>query len=388
MQPPRTLVALMEPDDARADSLLAVSIAAIGVAGTLLTRGRPDLLGYGLLVACGLPLAWRRRAPVTVLAAVALLAFAYDVLEEPGAFFTIPIALALFTVVDTGRRAVAVGGLVGIVGGFLVVGVGLGRGHVIDAVNAAWFAGWLVASVVLGEVTRGRRAYLQEVERRALEAERTREEEARRRAGEERMRIARELHDVLAHRISLINVQAGVGAHLLDRQPEQARASLLAIHEASREAMQELRATLGVLRQVDEPEPRSPTPGLAQVGRVVADTRSTGLDARLEIQGNPRTLPTEVDLAAYRIVQESLTNVIRHAAASRVTVSLAYLPAAIDIEVTDDGQGAAATPGATGTGNGLAGMRERVAALGGAFESGARVGRGFRVHARLPAPAP
>jgi signal transduction histidine kinase len=366
--------------------MLAALAALTALAGTILLFGRPGPLAALLLVAMCAPLAVRRRSPVAALVLTTVLALAYDILDLPGGLYTIPLAIALFSVADSGRRLVAIVGVAVIAVGFLAVGLVLGRGHVSDLENAAWFAGWLVASVVLGEVTRGRRAYLEEAERRAVEAERTREEEARRRAGEERMRIARELHDVLAHRISLISVQAGVGAHLLDRQPEQARASLIAIHEASREALQELRATLGVLRQVDEADPRMPTPGLAQVGQVVADTRAAGLDARLDVDGETRPLPTEVDLAAYRIVQEALTNVIRHAHATRVTVSIAYRPDSVEIEVDDDGTGAAASAGGESRppGNGLAGMRERAAALGGAFEAGARVGRGFRVRAVLP----
>jgi signal transduction histidine kinase len=364
-----------------ADLGLAGLVAFVVIAATYLVRGRPDALGVALLLACAAPLALRRRDPVVALVLVGAAAFAYDLLDEPAAMYTIPIAIALYAAADAGRRASAVAGLVAIVGGFLAVGMVFGRGHVVDLANAAWFTGWLVASVVLGEVMRSRRAYLEEVERRARDAERTREEEGRRRAGEERMRIARELHDVLAHRISLINVQAGVGAHLLDRDPEQARASLLAIRDTSREALAELRATLGILRQVDEGEPRAPVPGLAELDRLLADLRTAGLDAAVEVQGEPRELPTEVDLAAFRIVQESLTNVVRHANATRVKVGLRYLPEGIDIAVDDDGE--TATPGRVHEGNGLAGMRERAAALGGAFEAAAAAG-GFRVHAWLP----
>lgn len=369
----------------RGDLALAALVAAATIAATWLARGRPDPAGYVLLALSALPLAMRRSMPVGALAAIAAAAFAYDVLDQPGAFYTVPVAIALYSVADAGARAAAVAGLVAIVGGFLAVGVLLGRGHVVDVVNAAWFGGWLVASIVLGEVTRGRRAYLEEAERRAREAERTRDEEARRRAGEERLRIARELHDVLAHRISLISVQAGVGAHLLDRQPEQARASLAAIQDASHEALQELRATLGVLRQVDEgAAPRAPQPGLAQVERILADARGAGLDARLSITGGRRELPTEVDLAAYRIVQEAVTNVLRHARAHRVEVAVAHLADAVEIVVTDDGSGG--PPAGPAAGNGLAGMQERAAALGGELGAGPQPDGGFRVRARLPVP--
>jgi len=271
-----------------------------------------------------------------------------------------------------------------LVGGFLGIGVLLGRGHVVDLITALWFAGWLLASLMLGATTRGRRAYLEEVEQRALEAERGREDEARRRAREERIRIARELHDVLAHRISMISVQSGVGAHLIDRDPDQARSALIAVNQASKEALQELRATLGLLRQVDDPEPRSPAPGLAHIEGVIASTSAAGLDVRLEVSGEPRVLPTGVDLAAYRIIQESLTNVLRHARAATARIAIVYQPADVVIQVDDDGRGMDDHGPLGGGGNGLLGMRERATALGGELEAGPLGDRGFRVRARLP----
>ena len=237
---------------------------------------------------------------------------------------------------------------------------------------------------MLGETTRGRRAYLAQVEERALAAERSREDEALRRAGEERIRIARELHDILAHRISMISVQSGVGAHLMERRPEEARRALLAINEASKEALQELRATLGVLRQVDEPDPRTPAPGLAQLTGVIASTTAAGVDVRLDVSGEPRDLPAGVDLAAYRIIQESLTNVVRHARAATARIAIAYRRADVLIEIEDDGRGTADIGHETPGGNGMLGMRERATALGGELEAGPQAGGGFRVTARLP----
>jgi signal transduction histidine kinase len=241
-----------------------------------------------------------------------------------------------------------------------------------------------VASLILGETARSRRAYLEEVEQRALEAELSREDEARRRAGEERVRIARELHDILAHRISMINVQSGVGAHLLDRDPDQARRALLAVNQASKEALQELRATLGLLRQVDGPDPRSPVPGLAQLDGVIGSTTAAGVEVRLDVSGQPRDLPTGVDLAAYRIIQESLTNVIRHARAATARIAIAYGRADVVIQVEDDGRGVDERELPTIGGNGLLGMRERAIALGGELETGPASSGGFLVRARLP----
>ena len=369
-----------------AEAGLPVMVAAGFVVGSALLAGAPSLgpLGYGLLIAGAAALLVRRQHPVAALAGTVIPAFAYDLLNYPGGLCTIAVGVALFSVADAGHSRAGVGAIVAVVGGFLAIGAVLGRGHVIDLVTALWFAGWLVASLILGETTRSRRAYLEEVEQRALEAERSREDLALRRAGEERIRIARELHDVLAHRISMISVQSGVGAHLLDRDPGQARIALAAVNKASKEALQELRATLGLLRQVDGPEPRSPAPGLAQVERVMASTTAAGIEVRLDVSGQPRDLPTGVDLAAYRIIQESLTNVIRHARAATARIAIAYGRADVVIEIEDDGRGVEDHSAEAGGGNGLLGMRERAAAVGGDLEAGPRAAGGFRVRARLP----
>ena len=369
-----------------AEAGLPVLVAAGFVVGSALLAGASTLgpLGYGLLVGGAAALLVRRQHPVIALAGTVIPAFAYDLLNYPGGLCTIAVGVALFSVADAGHPRAGISAIVAVVGGFLAIGVVLGRGHVVDLITALWFAGWLVASLILGETTRSRRAYLDEVERRALDAERSREEEAHRRASEERIRIAREIHDVLAHRISMISVQSGVGAHLLDRDPDQARSALIAVNQASKEALQELRATLGLLRQVDGPESRSPAPGLAQLERVMASATAAGVDVRLDVSGQPRDLPTGVDLAAYRIIQESLTNVIRHARAATARIAIAYRRADVVIEIEDDGRGVDEhEPSAVG-GNGLLGMRERAAALGGDLEAGPGAAGGFRVRARLP----
>jgi signal transduction histidine kinase len=366
------------------DVALVVIVAVVTSVGTGLLRGTESVspLAHALLVATALPLLVRRPAPRAALAAIVLLSFAYDLLDLPGGFYTVPIGIALFTAVDDGFRWTAVAGSAVAVGGFLLVGLATGRGHISDLGNALWFGGWLVASLVLGEVTRSRRAYVREVEQRALAAERGREEEARRRTGEERIRIARELHDILGHRISLINVQASAAVHLLDRDPEQARTALIAIKEASHEALGEVRATLGILRQLEEREPLAPSPGLAQLDAVIAETSAAGFDVQLDVRGERRSLPSGVDLAAYRIIQESLTNVVRHARASSARIAIAYRAGDIEIEVVDDGIPARIDAGSSGSG--LVGMRERAIALGGNFEAGPQPGGGFRVRATLP----
>lgn len=202
--------------------------------------------------------------------------------------------------------------------------------------------------------------------------------------------IAQELHDVLAHNISLISVQAGVALHLLDERPEQARPALAAIKEASRDALDELRSVLDVLRQ-GQAAPRAPTSGIHDLRALVERTRATGLDVQLEITGTPRPLPTDVDLAALRIVQEALTNVVRHADADRATVRVTYGDEHVTVQVDDDGgdplpRARSAALHAGTLGSGLAGMRERAQAVGGTFQAGPRRGRGFGVRATLPRP--
>ncbi len=372
------------------DVVLVALVAGASVAGTAALAGARgvDPAGFALLAAAALPLLVRREHPRAALAAIVLVAFAYDAAGYPSGMYTLPIGIALFSAVDAGFRWLAIGLAAAVVVVFLGVGIATGRGHVTDLTNALWFGGWLVASLVLGEVTRGRRQYVEQVEQRAVEAERSREEEALRRASEERVRIARELHDILAHRISSISVQANVGAHLLDRDPEQARSALLAISGASHEALQELRATLGVLRQADEHEPRAPSPGLAQLDRVIGDAAASGLDVRVTVDGAPRALPSGVDLAAYRIIEEALTNVVRHANAATATIAILYRPSDLEIEVGDDGVGGTQGGRSAEAGNGLLGMRERAATLGGELVAGARADGGFRVWARLPIVGP
>jgi signal transduction histidine kinase len=366
------------------DVALALVIAAVITIGTAsLSGGRePDPIGYVLLAATAAPLMARRLAPVAALAAIVALAVGDAALAGPNVAFALPLGVALYTVTDAGGWRVAVGGIAIVGLGSLVAGYVTGRSHIADMGNATWIAGWLVASIVLGQETRARRQLVREAEQRAIEAERSHEAESSRRAGEERIAIARELHDILAHRISLINVQAGAGLHLMDRQPEQARVALTAIHSASKEALVELRATLGVLRQVDEREPRAPSPGLAQLEGVIDDARSAGIAVELSIEGVVRPLPAGVDLAAYRIVQESLTNVVRHAQAASTRIGIAFRSRELLIDVQDNGIGDGRAPGSPGSG--LLGMRERAAALGGDVQAGPVAGGGFLVHARLP----
>nr|WP_255426921.1 sensor histidine kinase [Pseudonocardia sp. C8] len=235
---------------------------------------------------------------------------------------------------------------------------------------------WLVALFAAGALWRVRRERIEQVRRAA-------EEERRRRAGEERLRIAQELHDVLGHHVSLINVQAGVALFLMDDDPEQARTALTEIKRASRDLLREMRSTLGVLRGVDEQAPRLPTPGLDRLDALLDEVRAAGLPVDRRTDGAPRPLPTGVDLAAYRIVQESLTNTRRHSGAAAAVVTLRFGADELELTVDDDGSGPA---DGVAEGAGLTGMRERARSVGGTLEAGPGPERGFRVHARLPAP--
>ena len=258
-------------------------------------------------------------------------------------------------------------------------------------------AGWGISAGVMIVASRLWLLHLREVEQRADEAERTRDEAAQRRAMEERLRIARELHDSLTHSISVIQVQAGVAAHLARKRGEEVPAALAAIQEASADASRELRATLGVLRASDD----SDCSGLRQLDALIARARAAGLPVTVTVAGTERRLAPDVDQAAYRIVQEALTNVTRHAGQASTTVHLQYGPGLLTVQVDDDGAasgagsgglagsgGSGGTPGPQPTsGMGLIGMRERVSALGGRLDAGPRAGGGFRVWAELPAQA-
>jgi len=370
-----------------AGQTLSVAYVAFGQTGV-----HPlDAVGQTLLILNGLALVGRRRWPLTTFVVCLALSGAYHTLGFPDGPADLGTVVALYTIASvagpvvsmltfTATVAVIVGGDVAVKGA---------EPRLMEFMLETGFPGLLV--VGLGFSVRARRQRLLAAEARAAAAERTRDEEARRQVEAERLRIARELHDVLAHSISTINVQAGVASHLLDQQPDQARSALRAIREQSREAMRELRATIGVLRQPGEPAaPLDPAPGLGQLDSLVASMRRAGLAVEVSVAGDPSTLPPAVDLIAYRIVQESLTNVLRHTPASTATVSLARLPDALVIRVDDDGAGAASVVAGVGGGDGaggghgITGMRERAIAIGGELAAGPRAGGGFRVSARLP----
>jgi signal transduction histidine kinase len=337
-----------------------------------------DALGVALLLAGPAALLVRRRWPEVSLAVAFSAALAYWLTDYPRGPAGFPaLIFALFNAVLAGRRAFAWSTLaVGYVG-FTVLPPLLHQ-ESWSVGSALALAAWLLVIGTVAEILRTRR-------QRQAELAHVQAEEARRRASEERLLIARELHDVLAHNISLINVQAGVALHLLDERPDQARPALTAIKDASKEALGELRSVLDVLRRSEDgaTAPRAPTAGLRDLHGLVERTRSAGLDVTLDVSGDARPVPVGVDLAAFRIVQEALTNVVRHARTSTARVRLEYGDDQLTVQVDDDGVNVSVPP-VVAAGRGIAGMRERVQALSGTFEAGPRPGRGFRVRARFP----
>ncbi|HEY8472814.1 MAG TPA: sensor histidine kinase [Natronosporangium sp.] len=369
------------------DVLIAGFVALLQITGT---RGAaqtpgvddPDLLGYASLAMTGLALVVRRRYPVLVFLALA---------GNSGWWYTVgypdgPGWLGLFVATYTltahgdGRRSlwIATGGIAALAPIWLLTA------DLEPRAEAGWVffrIGAAIMAAALGESVRSRRVIAQEAQERAERAERTREEEAQRRVDAERLRIAREVHDTVAHAIAIVNVQAGVTAHVLDKRPEQAREALITIEQTSARALRELRATLGVLRDVDEPAPAG---GLDQLDEIVAMAREAGLEVTVEGGVPAGELPTAVDRAAYRILQESITNVIRHAGPARVTITIGRHERGLELRVVDDGRGPRGSAG--GAGRGIVGMRERCQLLGGELTAGPGPDGGFQVWARLPLP--
>ena len=376
----------------------AIDIAVAGVAGafTMVTAamvasgsgdGSIDLFGYGLLAVGSAVLVVRSAVPVAVLAATTAVTAVFLLRDYPDVPASAPLAVATYTVAARAplrtslAAAVVAGGAIEITVAVTEGSAGLVSRHVL-AVAAAY---------VLGYAVQVRRGDVADVEERASQAaqrllegeQRLSAEETRHRVNEERMRIARELHDVVAHGLAMINVQAGVAAHQFDRRPEQAREALFTIKDASHAALQEVRATLGVLRQSgDEDGSLRPPPGLDELPELAASAAAAGIEVDLAIGDTPPDLPVGVSMAAYRIAQEALTNVTRHADTDRACITVAATTSTLVVEIEDGGRGSGGA--AVTGGHGLIGMRERAAAMGGRLEAGDRPGGGYRVRATLP----
>jgi signal transduction histidine kinase len=341
-------------------------------------------LGYALALLHTLPLAARRRFPGPVLALSVASGLAVATLDLPPEVLGVAILVAVYSVAAYGDQWVSLAGLAAAEVGSAAVQLTPGRFQWPTPVTNTLIIG---AAWLLGYFAHNYRAYAARLEERTTELEQAREELARRAVTEERLRLARELHDVVAHAMSVIAVQSGVGAHVADTQPKEAAKALAAIEATSRAALTELRRLLGVLRQESQPQgDLAPVPGLADLDSLLAEVAKAGLAVRLRVEGTPSPLPAGVDLSAYRIVQEALTNVVKHAGPARAQVVVVYRDQDVTVEVTDDGQGVGAPTGdgQARVGHGLIGMRERVAAFGGDLEAGPRPGGGFRVAARLP----
>ncbi|NKZ06963.1 sensor histidine kinase [Actinomadura latina] len=396
--------------------VVPVLVALVQVAGSLgAQRGRPgdgaaggppwehggggpagtghtdlDALGFALLLGGPALLLLRRRHPVFTVCATAAVTALYFLRAYTYGPAPLALAVAMMAAIVAGHRLVTWAGtglgLAAFFGLTALIGVPAaerGRDGPFPVEEptlgaSSFVVGWALVVLVSSELIRMRA-------QRAAETARIRAEEERRQASEERLRMARELHDVLAHNISMINVQAGVALHLIDQNPEQARTALAAIKDASKEALTEMRGVIGALRSQGESAPRAPTAGLDRLDDLLDRARSAGLAVEAEITGERRPLHAGTDLAAFRIVQESLTNVTRHAGPGPVTarVRIAYGEHEVVVRVEDDGRGTPLLDDRPG-GSGIRGMRERAAALGGTFDAGPRPGGGFRVRAALP----
>lgn len=356
--------------------LLGVATCAHGLPGTPL-----DPLGYTLLVAAGVSMGLCRRWPATaacVVTVVLTMFIVRDYAQGP-VWATAWVALAALSWRTTRRVALAGAAImIGVLSvAALVTGAG-GTGEV------AVFIGWAVAAVFVSDAVRSRRDHLAGLRERARYLERTRDEEARRRVAEERLRIARDLHDSVASAMATINVQAGSARHVADRRPEAAADALAVIQRASGDVLDELGAMLTVLRDDTRGADRAPVPGAADIPRLARSTVESGLAVELSTEGPVEAVPAVLGTAVYRVVQESLTNVLRHSRASTARVRLVSgAGGSVLAEIGDDGP---AAPRATGgTGVGIRGMRERVTSTGGTFEAGPAEGGGFLVRARWEA---
>ncbi|MCE0768312.1 histidine kinase [Pseudonocardia kujensis] len=374
----------------RVDALLGVAVfclVAVAVVGDAGPGGRSVagyVIAFAFAVGFGALLLAARTWPVPVLLVTAVGIVVYYVLDLPPIGLAAPIAAALYVAAERGRALWALG----VAGSLLAssVSVRLAEGDdaaIVLGLDLGSEVALMLAVIALGDAVRSRRALRAELARQAEVAEEERRREAARQVDAERVRIARELHDTLGHTMSVVTLQAAVGEEALtDGKPAEARAALDAIGAAGAGAMTELRATLGTLRRdTGAPEPAA---GLDRLPALVDGVRSSGLPVELRISGDPSAVPAVVGTTAYRVVQEALTNVLRHAGAECATVTVDTSGGWLLVEVVDDGRG---TPGgrvAVEPGHGLHGMRERVALLGGDVQVGGAGGGGFRVRARLP----
>jgi signal transduction histidine kinase len=373
-----------------ADSLLFVLITSIMIGFGIAADVEPGqrtigALGWFLIVAAHAPVIWRRIQPVGALWVSVAFTVPFWILDYPDAPIGSNLLILLYSLAAHAGRPSSIRHFWGT---FAVLMSVLTAGVLSHNDDVPWLA--LPANIVviatmwiLGDNLRTRRDYLHELEQNAAMAEERQVAEAQRAVQQERTRIARELHDVVAHSMSVMVVQAAAARRIVTRSPADATAALEAIETTGRESLHEMRRVLGVLRGDEDEAELAPAPGLDDFGRLLQQCEEAGLPVDLEVTGDPRRLAPGLELSAYRVVQESLTNSLKHAGPARATVRLHYRPEMLELEVTDDGRGASSTAGAGG--QGLIGMRERVDAFGGTLAAGPRPGGGFRVSASFPA---
>ncbi len=388
---------LPRPNQVALDMLIALLLTGVSFLATLyfdqanpVFHSRPlDPLGAVLLALQSMPLAVRQRYPMHVWATTGTTITIYSILGYPPGAGGLGVLLALYTVAaKTDRRSAIAAAVVTTMG----IAVSIVGAYANTTLPADVFVLDLISNYVVfatawifGDNVRVRRAYTTALEARAALLEREREENARLAVAEERGRIARELHDVVAHHVSVMVVQAEAARRVLAAEPELAADALESVQGTGREALAEMRRMLGVLREVDSPDNRRPQPSLERLDALIETVREAGLAVELEIEGTPRPIPVGIDLSAYRIVQEALTNTIKHGGKASARVRLRYGERELELEVVDNGRGAAAGLVAQdGTGHGLIGMRERVALFGGELMAGPRIQGGYAVRARLP----
>jgi signal transduction histidine kinase len=386
-----------------ADTLLAAAILALTVIVWVAYRNAPpaelgggrfrsaDVFGAVLVVLQTVPLAWRRARPVPALVVIGAAGVAFSGLNYLPVTGGVGVTIALYSVAAHCDRRRSIACLAGVLlVGFAILGLSDVNHHRVAVSDVIAQVLVFTMAWTLGDNLRTRRAYTASLEERAARLEREQDDGARRAVNAERARIARELHDVVAHSVSVMVVQAGAARRVLHRDPDRASEALSSIETTGRQALDELRRLLGMLREyTDQPPSLTPQPQLRDLDALVAQVEEAGLAVQLIVEGQPRELPSGIDLSVFRIVQEALTNTLKHAGPAHARIALRYSPRELVLQVTDDGRGAASRlvsrdGGARRDGQGLVGMRERVALYGGELRTGPRPGGGYEVEARLP----
>jgi len=396
MQTPRMPSTVRTAAPALTDAGVGVGVAvgvlaasAAGVGPRWISSPRPlDVVAVGLVGVVAGALAVRRRYPIAVLVVLNAVALAWAAGQYPGRVILLAPLIACYTLAAArGWRWGLAGGVLTALSALVAIRVAFGAA---EPAGTAGIAVWMAATAgAAGTAVGYYRALLVATRAQLAREAQTREAQARRRAVEERLRIARELHDVFGHTMATISVQAGVAIHVIQQRPGQAVAALRTIKQISDQALTDVKAILGVLRADNDPaQPRTPRGGIDQLEALLDPVRAAGVQPHLTVHGSARPLPAAVDLAAYRIIQEALTNVLRHARARTVRLDLCYEPERVVIRIRDDGS--AASPGKAGTngqgGHGISGMRERALALSGQFTAGPHADGGFQVRCALPTP--